>query len=477
MYFDYDIIIMRRKIETQFREWKDNHSKQCLLVRGARHVGKTFSITRFGMENYDNVVTVNFSLDTRAKTAFDGDLTVDAIIMKLSALYPDKRFEPHRTLVFLDEIQDCPNARASLKAFAMDERYDVIASGSLIGLRRDEIPSYPVGYEHEIYMNPMDFEEFLWALGVDEKVIGYVRERILRREALGEALLQAFIEYMRWYSVVGGMPMAVSRFSTERRMDGVYKAHGDIISDYKDDISIHAKEEERANIDNCFNSISVQLAQANKKFFYTRIEGSGKNDGAKEYAYAINWLENAGIVMPCTNIRAPSQPIEERMIMGQFKLYMRDTGLLMSLYSPELRYDVLTGDMSVNMGAIAENLVATLLAYQGRRLTYFKRDRNEDGGTDRYEIDFVTTVSGKVTALEVKSGDNHTCRSLNKVMKNYGVGGIMLEMRDIFTDDKGVLHLPMFAAAFMDCIDPPREFEPDFSSVDDINSMFGSDSE
>lgn len=464
---------MKRKVTEILEGWKSSERRNCLLIRGARQVGKTYSVEEFAESNYKHHLTVNLSLDERARSVFDGDLDVDRMILGLSALFPEKTLDPYDTLIFLDEIQDCPRARAALKAFSMDDRYDVIASGSLLGLRKNDVPSYPVGYEDEIRMDPMDFEEFLWAMGVRQDVIDHVKGHVARAEPLGEPFLSAFSEYFRWYTVVGGMPAAVQSFANGKRFDSVRRIQGDIIRNYKDDVAKHAEPSERMIVGRCFDSISVQLARDNKRFVLSQVQpDSGSNLGIDRYRYPLDWLENAGITLPCHNVTEPALPLEERRLGDRFKLYMFDTGLLLSMYDPNLVFDVYSGDMGVNKGAIIENLIATMLYRQGRQLLYYRRDRDVDGRTDRMELDFlITTVDGLV-AVEVKSGSNRNCRSLNKVMDRYGLDGIMFETRDIHIDDKGVRHYPLFAAAFMDCIDPPRVVEPDMRNVDVLNAMF-----
>ena len=469
---------MRRKVEEVLREWRESDDKKCLIVSGARQIGKTFIVEEFARSNYEYHLTVNFDQNPDACQAFSDRLDVDSIMLKLSAMYPNVNLVPKKTLIFLDEIQNCPEARTSLKFFAIDGRYDVIASGSLLGLRDSEVPSYPVGYEHRIRMEPMDFEEFLWALNIKQEVIDHVKGCIRNRSPLGDSLLSTLSEYFRWYTVIGGMPEAVKSFVNNRTIRKVSEIHADIFEDYKNDVIHHAKGSQKNNVSSCFDSISVQLSRENKKFQYSLIARNGTNGndskfGSNYYAYSLNWLKDAAIIRQCYNVTEPRMPLEERRMTDHFKIYMVDTGLLTSSYEPSVRVEILNGNLDVNRGALTENVVAQMISAQGRKLLYFSRDRDpESNATDRMEIDFLLIVNGRLTAVEVKSGKNRSCRSLNKVMDRYGIDGLMYETRDIFTDDKGVVHMPLFAAAFIDSMDTHHGPEFDFDSIDRLNAQF-----
>ncbi len=467
---------MRRKIMDELVEWKESGRRVCPIIRGARQVGKTYIVSEFAKEHYRSFVYFDLSNDLLARTAFDGDRTVDSIVMKLSSMRETDRFIPHETLIFLDEIQDCPNARASLKSFAVDGRYDVIASGSLLGLRKYDVPSYPVGYEEIHEMHPMDFEEFVWALGMGERVLEHVKSCIRARKPIGDEVLGILTEYTKWYMIVGGMPEAVLEFVKQRKFDGVRRIHKKIMQDYINDIAKHAERNQRTNINGCFESISIQLGRDNKRFRYSDVEKGGSGTaGRRDYSYALNWLEEAGISTPCFRVSNPVMPIEESYKGNLFKLYLFDTGLLLSKYSPPVRTAILNGDTDVNKGAVAENLVAQMIASQDRPLYYYAREKDDEGKKDCLEVDFLLSTENGVVAIEVKSGNNRDHRSLNKIMGEYGTGGLMLETRDIFVDDRDIIHMPLFAAAFLDCIYPPDDREADFGLTEKLNSMFERD--
>ncbi len=462
---------LKRKIQKDLAEWKERSDRKSLLIRGARQVGKTYAIREFAEENYGSVLYIDLDADRGAHHLFTGDLTVERILMNISARYPDVELRPYDTVLIFDEIQACPAARSALKPFSMDDRYDVIASGSLLGIRLSDVPSIPVGQEDRITMHPMDFEEFLWALGVGANVLEHIRSCIRERRPLGKSMHETLMEYLNWYMLVGGMPDAVSSFVKERRFDGVRRVQRRIIDDHKDDISKHCDKEQKLRTEVCFHSLSRHLAKDNKRFVASDVEPElGYRPSVARYEFAINWLLQAGIVNECRRVSNPLIPAEESGVpddggdTGGFKLYMNDTGLLTNLYDPSIYSQVLAGNIEVNKGALTENLVASMLTTQGRRLLYYEVPHET-------ELDFILVVGGEPTGVEVKSGRNRSCRSLNKAMARFGMRGIMFDTLDIYVDDKGVEHYPIYAAAFLDCIDPPTDTSVDFGSVDRLNEM------
>lgn len=457
---------MRRKITEALEEWLESRRRTCPLIRGARQVGKTYVVDEFAKTHFKYYLKLDFAKDPVASTAFNESLDVDEIILSLTSKYPRQKFVPGKTLLFFDEIQECPRARTALKFFAMDQRYRVIASGSLLGLRLKEIPQIPVGYEEPIYLGPMDFEEFLWAMGTDEKAIGYIRDRIRKTEPFADEFLKGMMKVFRRYLVVGGMPEAVLAFSTDSKLDVVRAAQRKIVSGYIADIEKYSDERQKARVLSCFNGIAPLLAKQNKKFMFSEIETEvDYRVGMKYYSYSLDWLNMASIVLFCNNLTEIAEPLEERVVPSEFKVYMRDTGLLISMYSDNVADKILSGDLNVNRGAIAENFVAGALDLQGRGLMFY------GNRSKRVETDYVTEMNGHIAAIEVKSGRNTRSASLNKVIGD-DVEGIMFETRNIFVDDKGVKHYPLFAAAFLDCIDLHRL--PELNNrdlVDDINRM------
>ena len=459
---------MRRKITEKLLEWKRSGAeKKCLVVRGARQTGKTYSIDRFAKENYSRYYRLDLHEDVDARTIFDGNLDPATLLMNMSAFIPGFEIVPGDTLIFIDEIQDCPNARASLKFLSGNPDFDVIASGSLMGLRTKGTTFIPVGSEENLYMNPMDFEEFLWALGVSEKVMEHIRAHVIDMRPLEESVFQSMSQYLRWYMIVGGMPEAVRTFVDSKMFSAVHKVQRDLLQGYQDDIGSYAEDSEKDRVERCFDSIAAQLSKDNKTFVYSDVQGNpGYCVGSKYFGYALNWLGQSHLSLTCDCVTQPQLPLEQNASNPRFKLFLFDTGLLMSMYEDSIAYDVLRGGVDANKGALAENLVACMMRSQGRRLFYYQVSEQ---GSERMELDFVTTMNGRVTAIEVKSGKKRDTRSLNKAMKRFGIDGVMLETRNLFVDDKGVRHYPLFAAAFMDSMDRPVDIVFDVPDAEELN--------
>lgn len=460
---------MRRKITDKIREWASSGRRTALLIRGARQTGKTYSVNEFG-KGYEHYLKIDFSVDNESRSAFDSGLSVDEIVLRLSAIHLGFEFVPGKTLIFLDEIQECPEARTSLKQFAIDGRYRVIASGSLLGLKMREVTLPPTGYVDYIDLGPMDFEEFLWALGLPQPPIDEVRRSIRSSEPVDESLYAVFSRYYLRYIAVGGMPAAVREFVERKQLAPVTRVQRNILDSYIDDIRKHADPSIRARTESCFKAIPSMLANESKRFVYddvvTEDPERGYRLGFRYYEPAMDWLSMANISITCKRISEPHIPLEESVSDNLFKLYMIDTGLLASLYDPSTFSEILKGNTDVNMGAIAENAVAVAFSLQGRIPFYYSSIE------PRREVDFVTPVGGKACAVEVKSRENRRCRSLNDVMNRYGIGGIMFETRNIFIDDKGVRHYPLFAASFMDSIDPVSSPTEDFSDLEEIGREY-----
>ncbi len=466
---------MRRKIEEAIREWDLSGRKTAFLLMGSRQVGKTYSVREYGERAYGSgFLHIDFSIDCESRKAFEGSLDVDSVIERLSVIHRGFRFEPGRTMLFFDEIQECPDARTALKPFAVDGRFRVIASGSLLGIRMKEIGLNPIGYVERTELKPMDFEEFLWALDMPEEAINRIRRSISDMEPIDEAVFRTVSDLFTRYVVVGGMPQAVKAYSETHVLTDIGRIHSEIFSQYLDDIRKYADGNVRLRTESCLRSLPSMLSAENKKFKYSEVEASEgeerpRSTGFRYYAPALDWLSMACTTLTCCNITEPKSPLEERIMPNSFKLYMSDTGLLLSRYDESVFKEVFFRNPDVNAGAIAENAVAQAFAAQGRPLMYLSKD------DPRMEIDFVTIVGGKVCCIEVKSGSNRSCRSLDRTMKLWGTEGIMFETRNLFVDDKGIRHYPLFAASFMDAIDPRTAEADDISGMRKVLEGYGFD--
>ena len=426
-------------------KWKKRPQKPCLLIKGARQVGKTFVVEQFARENYKNYMYINFELMPEYRKIFDGNLDFNTLKLNLEVYFPDTSIVPGNTLLFLDEIQACPNARTALKTFALDGSIDVIASGSLLGLYFKEVSSYPVGYEQAVEMFPLDFEEFLWAIGVSEEVIEEARQGFFGQKTVSNSLIEKLAEYFRIYLIVGGMPAVVNRYLVEKSLHEVRDEQRSILENYKNDILKYASTPDRQKIIKTFESIPMQLAKKNKKFMYSEIDGEDKSPSWRKYSSSIAWLKDAGIVNFCYNLTEPALPLNANRILDSFKIYMRDPGLLMSMLDLDTPKAIIDNNLQINEGGILENVCAEEIVTRYEEATYFER-------RGKLEIDFVLNIDGQATAVELKSGNTKMAKSLKSIVQNYATVTryIMLEKDTrIYRDEDGVEHFPLFMMMFL----------------------------
>lgn len=405
----------KRKFYDQLLQWKSSKHQECLLVKGARQIGKTFIIEKFGREQYDSFIEFNFVLDPDACSIFAGSLNADDLYRKISAYNAVNRLLPGRTLIFLDEIQECPNARTALKSFALDGRYDVVASGSLLGIKyknrklheRHVPKSIPVGYERQITMHSLDFEEFLWAKGVTEDAIGILKGYYDRREAVPEAVNRRYANMLKEYMIVGGMPAVVKAYVLAGDFGPVQSDQEKILASYIDDIHKYADTVDVPKIEACYRAIPRLLAKENRKFKYAEVEKGGSE---RKYARSVDWLCDASFASRALNITTAEVPLNAQVRDGWFKMYLSDIGMLSALYGTETKGLLYSGKLVGNAkGGLYENLVAGMLERKGLQLYYFK---NKDGSR---EVEFVLERDGGIVPIEVKSSNGMTI-SLNEVL-------------------------------------------------------------
>ena len=400
--------MLKRKIEEELIAWKANPNRKPIVIKGCRQCGKTFIVQKFAEENYANVVYLNFMQDPDYALAFEGSKRVDDIVMNLSAMIPQSKFVPGETCIIIDEIQECPAARTALKFFKMDGRYDIIATGSLLGVkgygeRQDRRgsestkTSIPVGYETIIDMYPLDFEEFLWANGISEAIIGKLTECLDSIQPVPEAIHQKMRQLILQYTVVGGMPSVVNIFVNTHNMGSVLVEQRGIVAEYEEDMVKYASDADKSRIRECFESIPRQLSKEYKKFQYSTIRKGAK---ASQYIGSIQWIEDAGIINRCRNLTITELPLNGNAIDDCFKVYMADTGLFVSMLDDGTQFDILQGNLHTYKGAIFENLVADIFTKMKRRLYYFRKDSG-------LEVDFVTRYKGECVLVEVKSKDGN----------------------------------------------------------------------
>lgn len=394
-------MMLKRKIEQRLIAWKNTPNKKPLIIKGCRQCGKTFSVLEFAKRNYTHVVYLNFFENPDYTSVFSGSLEIDNIIMMLSALLGKSAvFVPGETVIVLDEIQDCPEARTALKFFRIDGRFDVIGTGSLLGVKGygKEPKSIPVGSETVIDMYPLDFEEFLWANGISDALIQMLKQHLENETPVPEALHNRMRQLLLQYTIVGGMPDAVQTFVDTRQMDEVLRIQRDIVRSYEDDMVKYAERKDKSRIKECFQSIPKQLSKENKKFQYSVVK---KGSTAAKYAGSLQWIEDAGIIARCYNLSITELPLDGNAVEDVFKVYMRDCGLFVSMLEDGTQFDILQGNLFGYKGAIFENLIADIFGKMGRKLYYFHKDSG-------LEVDFVIRHHGVCTLVEVKAATGNT---------------------------------------------------------------------
>lgn len=433
--------MLKRKIEQSLTEWKHTANRKPLIVKGCRQCGKTFSVLDFAKKNYKNVVYLNFFENPDYASVFSGSLEIDNIVMMLSALLGSEAiFEEGETVLILDEIQDCPEARTALKFFRIDGRYDVIGTGSLLGVKGygKEPKSIPVGSETVIDMYPLDFEEFLWANGIGAPVIEMLKKNLEAETPVPEALHNRMKQLLLQYVVVGGMPDAVQTFVDTKQMNEVLRIQRDIVRSYEDDMVKYAERKDKSRIKECFQSIPKQLSKENKKFQYSVVK---KGSTASRYAGSLQWIEDAGIISRCYNLSITELPLDGNAREDTFKVYMRDCGLFVSMLEDGTQYDILQGNLYGYRGAIFENLIADIFAKMGRKLYYFHKDSG-------LEIDFVIRYKGECTLVEVKAstGNTKSTKTILHHPEKYHVSSA-IKLGDYNVGRSGqILTLPLYMA-------------------------------
>jgi len=390
-------------------KWKSANDRKPLIVKGARQIGKTFSINAFARSNYQNVVSINFILEKKYQRIFNDGYDVDSIVKNISFFNPSFKFVPGQTLIFFDEIQACPDCATSLKSFQIDGRFDVICSGSLMGINYQEIESNSVGYKEDYEMHSLDFEEFLWAKGYSEATINELLVKMENVIPLSSIEMDVFSNLFCDYMMLGGMPAVVNSYVTKGNFSGTLKMQQQLLADYEEDITKYAQGLDKGRIKNIYSHISVFLAQENKKFQISKVSHGARS---REYAGVVEWLADAGIVNVCYCLEQPSLPLRGNYNPRSFKLYYRDTGLLIASLDEEAQQDLRANrNFGTYKGAIYENIIADMLVKQGYELYYYKNEKST------VEMDFFVRDADSLVPVEVKAKDGATA-SLNNLIKS-----------------------------------------------------------
>ena len=432
--------MLKRKVYDKLLQWKNQDNKKALCIIGARQIGKTTSVRQFAKEHYEYFIEINFLLDEKATQIFNGALDADTIITNLTA-YIQKPLEPGKTLILLDEIQECPNARTAIKFLVEDGRFDYIETGSLLGVRYKEVRSYPVGFEELYRMYPMDFEEYLWANGVQDSTIEYLKECFYARKAISQSVHDTLNKLFLSYIVVGGMPQVVKTYVETHDIGKVIANQNEIIELYRLDIAKYAKESDKIKIKAIYDSIPAQLNDKNRRFILTSIDENGRQN---RYENSFQWLAEAGVALPCYNVTEPQPPLQINAKHNLFKLFMGDTGLLCAACMANIQFDILQGNVDVNLGSILENIMAQAIRSKGFELYYYNSKKLG-------ELDFVIQNEMKIDLLEIKSGNDYKKHNaINKALNvsNWTFGNVYVLCKGNIEVTEHVTYLPWYMIMF-----------------------------
>lgn len=444
--------MLKRDINRKLIEWK-NRDHHPLILSGLRQTGKTFSVKEFGKENYKSVVYIDFRNEKKLHQVFDGDFDVNMMVMGISALRNDVRFIEHETLLIFDEIQDCPNARSSLKYWDIDGRYDVIATGSFLsvkGFRKPYVRGVPVGYEEHMHMYPLTFREFAMNMGLADNVWNYVSDCIERTKHVDEAVHSGMRRLYLQYLIVGGMPEAVNAFLKNTDINHIRQIQRSVIDSLKADFGRYLDSNNKEKINEtiklraeaCLNSLPGQLSKEYKKFQYSMVNLKANSP---EKLDGVTYLEDVGLLIRAYNVCELSAPLEGVKKSNEYKAYFCDNGLLMAMLESETAWNVLNGDLSAYKGAIAENMVAATFNSLDKPVYYYR----EASGSP--ELDFVFNDQGNISIIECKSVNNK-CTSMRYVLskpEKYGEHkGIKIADSNIGECDAFVTY-PLYALSFL----------------------------
>lgn len=412
--------MFERKIYSDIVSWYKSLQikKRALIIKGLRQIGKTTIVKKFCREHYENVVYIDFMHNTSVKSLFENDLNVNDLIISLSASNLGAKFIPYKTIIIFDELQECANARSAIKPFMEDGRYDIICTGSLLGLRgynKKVSKGVSTGFEKVITMKPMDFEEYLWAIGLEKTVIDYVKQAFIKRTQVISNINEKLMKYFKEYLCVGGLPDAVNVFNLTHDLTQVREVQQSILESYKDDFGKHLNKDEVQEINQIelvkimqvYKSIPNQLAKENKKFQYKLVANNAK---ARSHSNAITWLEEFGLICKCHNLINLELPLDGNKDEDSFKLYVTDTGLFIAMLEEGSVDNIINGDLKVYKGAIFENIIADAFNKMNKDLYYYHKQSG-------LEIDFVTRYNNELTLIEVKS-NNGNAKSLKEILTN-----------------------------------------------------------
>ena len=400
---------LKRKIDSFLKQWKEDKNHYPLIVKGARQVGKTESILHFAKENYSNVVYINFALEKKYINILDDGYDVDSIIKNITFVNNSIAFKEKETIIIFDEIQEYPDIATTLKPFKIDGRFDVICSGSMLGINYNKIHSNSVGYKTDYEMYSMDFEEFLWAKGYKQEYIDNILIHMEQLKPFSDIQLKVYKSLFLDYCVLGGMPAVVKNYISSNSFSNTLNIQRQIMLDYEEDVRKYAIGLDKTKILSVYRSVPSQLAKENKKFQFNKIE---KNARSREYAGCIDWLIDARVIMQCNCLLYPELPLKGNIDESKYKLYYPDTGLLVANLDEEAQEDLrMNKNLGVYKGALYENFVAEAFLKQGLELFYYKKENSS------LEEDFFARTKDSLVPIEVKSNSNKS-KSLSSLINN-----------------------------------------------------------
>ena len=399
----------KRKIDDFLQEWKADAKHKPLIIKGARQIGKTESILHFAKQNYKNIIYINFALEKKFMQILADGYDVESVTRNITLADPSIQFIPKESIILFDEIQEHPDVATTLKSFHRDGNYDVICSGSMLGINYKRIHSNSVGSKTDYEMFSMDFEEFLWAKGYREEQIGSILSHMLENKSFNENELSIFKELFLTYSVLGGMPDVVKQYLETGTFSGTLDLQNQIRLDYEEDVRKYAEGLDQTKIISVYRSIPAQLAKENKKFQFNKV---AKNARSREYSGCIDWLKDAGIIMECNCLQFPELPLKGNVEESKYKLYYMDTGLLISSLDEEAQEDLrVNKNLGVYKGALYENFVAEAFVKQGLGLYYYKKENAS------LEEDFFVRTQNALVPVEVKANSNQS-KALSALISN-----------------------------------------------------------
>ena len=400
--------MLKRKVDLFLRNWKESINKKPLIISGARQIGKTTSIRELG-KTYESFIEIDFIKMPQFKTIFKNGYEVKNIIKEISLLEPKYRFIDNNTLILFDEIQDYPDAATSLKPFSEDGRFDVICSGSLLGVNYKKISSIPVGFKEEYTMYSLDFEEFLWANGYEDSQIDDIYDYMKRLMPLPETYVNKLRQLYRDYIFVGGMPEAVKLFVTKGTFSEPFNVQKRIYKDYEDDITKYVEGLDSAKVKRVYRHISAQLAKDNHKFQISKI---GHGARTRDYIGTEEWLKDAGIINIAYNLEELELPFSSYEMSDYFRIYYGDHSLFIANLDEEAKEDLIVNEnYEIYNGALYESLVSEALIKSGFKLYFYK---NADA---TIELDFLVRIKNEIIPIEVKRNRGRS-KSLNSILEN-----------------------------------------------------------